>query len=668
MPTSLTHAVIDALLGAAGLGDIGMHFPDSDERYRDADSIELLRAAVALRSRRPGYAIVNVDATVAARAPEARRRTRAMRERLAEALGLEPDAVNVKATTGEGSASSVAARASRRWRSPRCVARPIDELSLRLYDTRTTRRSGAFAPREPGRVGIYACGPTVYARIHIGNARPFVVFSLLEALPRARGLRRHARDQRHRRQRQDLRRRAPAAVSSVELAAEMTGALHRRHRRARRSAGPTTSRSRASRSRRSSRRSQALIAGGHAYAADGDVYFRVRARPGLRRALAPRPRRRWTRARASRAPSARRTRSTSRSGRRTSRARTARWDVALGRGPARLAHRVLGDGRGVARRRLRHPRRRPRPALPPPRERGRPDALPRAGAELARLLDAQRHARSSTARRWRSPSATSPRCTRCSTSHGRDAVVLYFCRRPLPPADRLRRGALAQARAQRRAHPRGRAQAGRRATRRRSLQPLRERFFDALADDFNTPAALAVLWEWIREANRRDAGRPATATCARCSACSGSRTCSTPRGQAPAGGRRAGRSAASRRAPRATSPRADELRDADRGRSAGRSATAPDGFELLPLRDHLRPQPGPGGAARPPRAAASARLVGDGRRRARAVAGGRAASRHRRRREEIERRCGSGAHQGICADAGPYPTSAPTSCSRGASR
>jgi 2-C-methyl-D-erythritol 2,4-cyclodiphosphate synthase len=96
----LTHAVMDALLGAAGLGDIGMHFPDSDERYHDADSIELLRATVAI-VHAAGYAIVNVDATVALEAPKLGGARERIRGRLATALGLDAAAVNVKATTGE---------------------------------------------------------------------------------------------------------------------------------------------------------------------------------------------------------------------------------------------------------------------------------------------------------------------------------------------------------------------------------------------------------------------------------------------------------------------------------------------------------------------------------------------------------------------------------------
>ena len=97
----LTHAVIDALLGAAGMGDIGLHFPDTDERWRDADSIELLGAVRRMLSE-AGLAALNVDATVACEAPKLAPWRDAMRARLAGALGVEADAVNVKFTTGEG--------------------------------------------------------------------------------------------------------------------------------------------------------------------------------------------------------------------------------------------------------------------------------------------------------------------------------------------------------------------------------------------------------------------------------------------------------------------------------------------------------------------------------------------------------------------------------------
>ena len=96
----LTHAVIDALLGAAGMGDIGQHFPDTDERWRDADSIELLRA-VGDKLRDAGHTPVNIDATVACETPKLAPFRDEMRERLADAIGIEPGAVNVKFTTGE---------------------------------------------------------------------------------------------------------------------------------------------------------------------------------------------------------------------------------------------------------------------------------------------------------------------------------------------------------------------------------------------------------------------------------------------------------------------------------------------------------------------------------------------------------------------------------------
>jgi 2-C-methyl-D-erythritol 2,4-cyclodiphosphate synthase len=96
----LTHAVIDALLGAAGLGDIGMHFPDTDERWRGADSIELLRIVIDLL-RSEGLAPVNVDATVVCEQPRLSPHRDEMRETLASAIELPADAVNVKFTTAE---------------------------------------------------------------------------------------------------------------------------------------------------------------------------------------------------------------------------------------------------------------------------------------------------------------------------------------------------------------------------------------------------------------------------------------------------------------------------------------------------------------------------------------------------------------------------------------
>ena len=97
----LLHAIIDALLGAAGLGDIGQHFPPQDPRLKGASSLDLLAPALAL-VREAGFEVGNVDATVIAERPRLAPHRPAMRERIAEALGIEAVRVNVKATTNEG--------------------------------------------------------------------------------------------------------------------------------------------------------------------------------------------------------------------------------------------------------------------------------------------------------------------------------------------------------------------------------------------------------------------------------------------------------------------------------------------------------------------------------------------------------------------------------------
>jgi 2-C-methyl-D-erythritol 2,4-cyclodiphosphate synthase len=94
------HAVADALLGAAGLGDIGDHFPPTDERWRDADSGELLKAVV--KQVTPRFVVVNVDLTVVGERPRIAPRRAQMRQRLAELLGIDEQRVNIKATTHEG--------------------------------------------------------------------------------------------------------------------------------------------------------------------------------------------------------------------------------------------------------------------------------------------------------------------------------------------------------------------------------------------------------------------------------------------------------------------------------------------------------------------------------------------------------------------------------------
>ncbi len=97
----LTHAVMDALLGAAGLDDIGKHFPDTDERYRGISSMKLLEHVGALLKEN-GFLIGNIDATVIAQRPKMRPYIDQMRQNIASALGIDTGAVNVKATTEEG--------------------------------------------------------------------------------------------------------------------------------------------------------------------------------------------------------------------------------------------------------------------------------------------------------------------------------------------------------------------------------------------------------------------------------------------------------------------------------------------------------------------------------------------------------------------------------------
>ena len=96
----LLHAIMDALLGAAALGDIGLHFPDTDEKYKGADSLKLLAAVNELIQKR-GYRVVNIDATVIAQKPKLRPYIDSMRENIASTLEIDLDQVNIKATTEE---------------------------------------------------------------------------------------------------------------------------------------------------------------------------------------------------------------------------------------------------------------------------------------------------------------------------------------------------------------------------------------------------------------------------------------------------------------------------------------------------------------------------------------------------------------------------------------
>ena len=97
----LLHAISDAILGAAALGDIGLHFPDTDERFKGADSLKLLNETGKL-IKAEGYSVVNIDATIIAQAPKMRPHIDSMRKNIADALEIDINQVNVKASTEEG--------------------------------------------------------------------------------------------------------------------------------------------------------------------------------------------------------------------------------------------------------------------------------------------------------------------------------------------------------------------------------------------------------------------------------------------------------------------------------------------------------------------------------------------------------------------------------------
>ena len=236
---------------------------------------------------------------------------------------------------------------------------------IRLHDTRTGKLL-ALEPRDPGRVGIYACGPTVYSRIHIGNARPFVVFSLLKRFLEHEGYDTtlvvnvtDVNDKIYDAARADPQSADPARRAgrpSAELAAEMT-ALYVSDTDALGLGRPDHEPLASETMDAIVAYIQDLIDSDHAYESGGDVFFRVRSDPdygslshrriddmdqgrgrgGIRPQAGP------ARLRAVEGPQAGRGRIVA---------------LALGRGSSRLAHRVLGDGRVIAGRRLRHPRRR----------------------------------------------------------------------------------------------------------------------------------------------------------------------------------------------------------------------------------------------------------------------------------------------------------------------
>jgi cysteinyl-tRNA synthetase len=371
--------------------------------------------------------------------------------------------------------------------------------ALRLYDTRT-REVRPFEPQRPGRVGIYACGPTVYARIHVGNARPFVVFSLLK-----RFLRHLSFEVTLVINVTDVNDKIYAAAqggSSVALAQEMTAAYIADTDRlglGRPDHEPLASEWIAA----IVEEIEALLARGHAYLADGDVYFRVRSDPaygglsrrsldamdqgegveGAERKEDPLDFALWK----AQKPG-----------------EDSAWEAPWGRGRpgwhiecSAMAEGLLGVGFDIHGGGL--------DLLFPHHENEAAQTRAARGAELARRWLHNGMLEAVEGEKMSKSVGNISSLHEALDAHGRDALILYFAgahyRQPMQwGAEPLKAAAAGVARIR---------EAGRRLVAGDSpsdLRPLRDRFFAALADDFNTPEALAAMWEWVREVNRRGGG------------------------------------------------------------------------------------------------------------------------------------------------------------------
>jgi cysteinyl-tRNA synthetase len=369
-----------------------------------------------------------------------------------------------------------------------------------LYDTRT-REVRAFEPREAGRVGIYACGPTVYARIHVGNARPFVVFSLLKRFLEYRGfavtLVVNVTDVNDK----IYAAAAAAGVSSIALAAEMTAAyLEDTDRLA---LGRPDHEPLASEAIEAIiEYIQALVDRGHAYAVNSDVYFRVRSDPeygalsrrdpdsmdqgeGLEGAALKEDPLDFALWKAHKA------------------GEDSAWDAPWGRGRpgwhvecSAMAENVLGDGFDIHGGGL--------DLLFPHHENEAAQTRCARGTELARFWVHNGMLELGAAKMAKSVGNIAS-LHEVLDRYGRDAVILYFCsahyRQPIDygeePLEQARSGVARLRELARKLVP-GESPP--------EFAPLRERFFACLAEDFNTPSALASMWEWVREANRREVG------------------------------------------------------------------------------------------------------------------------------------------------------------------
>ncbi|MGD0198942.1 MAG: cysteine--tRNA ligase [Solirubrobacteraceae bacterium] len=370
---------------------------------------------------------------------------------------------------------------------------------LRLYDTRT-RTVREFRSREAGRVGIYACGPTVYDRLHIGNARPFVVFSLfkrlLEQLGYAVTLVVNVTDVNDK----IYTAAASRGVSSVALAAEMTA-----HYRA------DTDRLELGRPDHEPLASEwiaaiveeidALVARGHAYVTGGDVYFRVRGDPSYG-ALSRRKTDQMDQGEGVEGADLKDDPLDFALWKAHKAGEDSRWESPWGPGRpgwhiecSAMAEGLLGAGFDIHGGGL--------DLLFPHHENEAAQTRSARGTELARTWMHNGMLELGAEKMAKSVGNIAP-LHEVLDRYGRDAVILFFCgahyRQPIDfgeaPLEQARANIARLRELARRLVPGPSPQ---------ELAPLRERFFAGLLEDYNTPAALAALWEWVREAFRREA-------------------------------------------------------------------------------------------------------------------------------------------------------------------
>ncbi len=371
-------------------------------------------------------------------------------------------------------------------------------MEISLYDTLTGAKQ-PLRPREPGRVGIYVCGPTVYSRVHIGNARPFVVFALLRRFLRHAGLDVtlvcNVTDV------NDKIYTAAAGGDSMALAREMTAhyvADTDRLGLGRPDHEPLASESMAA----IIEETQALIDGGHAYAAEGDVYFAVRSDPAYGQ-LSGRDLDELDQGEGVEGAARKRDPADFALWKAQKPGEDAAWDSPWGRGRpgwhiecSAMAESLLGTGFEIHGGGL--------DLVFPHHENEAAQTRCARGDELARIWMHNGLLELGGKRMGKSVGNMAP-LHEVLDEYGRDAVVLYFSgahyRQPIAfGPDQLAQAQAAVA---------GIRDAGRRLTAAPSpseMRPLRDRFFAALADDFNTPQALAAVFDWVRQANRREAG------------------------------------------------------------------------------------------------------------------------------------------------------------------